>query len=121
MATINQSLFRKPISSSTSSPALEQCPHKKGICLRVYTKSPKKPNSAHRKVAKLKLSNGYEITAHIPGEKHTLQEHSVVLIRGGITQDLPGVKYKIVRGVLDLQCVANKKRARSRFGTKKSS
>jgi len=88
--------------------------------LRVYTKSPKKPNSANRKVVKLRLANGHEIIAHIPGEGHNLQEHSVVLIRGGKTQDLPGVKYKVLRGILDLEGVAKKKRARSHFGTKKN-
>jgi len=120
MPTINQSLERTNSTKESKFPALEKCPQKKGICLRVYIKSPKKPNSAHRKVAKLRLSNGHEIIAHIPGEGHNLQEHSVVLIRGGRTQDLPGVKYKIIRGVLDLAGVANKKRSRSRFGAKKS-
>lgn len=119
MSTINQTLHRISKRNDSYSRALEKCPQKKGICLRVYTKSPKKPNSAHRKVAKLRLSNGHEIIAHIPGEGHSLQEHSVVLVRGGRTQDLPGVKYKLVRGVFDLIGVPKRKRARSRFGTKK--
>jgi small subunit ribosomal protein S12 len=120
MTTINQSLNRISIVKKIKFPALQKSPQKKGICLRVFTKTPKKPNSAHRRVAKLRLTNGYEIIAHIPGEGHNLQEHSVVLIRGGRTQDLPGVKFKIIRGVFDLEGVKNKKRARSRFGTKKN-
>jgi small subunit ribosomal protein S12 len=119
MTTINQSLKRVTSIKKRKFPALQKCPQKKGICLRVYVTSPKKPNSAHRKVARLRLTNGQEITAHIPGEGHNIQEHSVVLIRGGRTQDLPGVKYKLIRGILDLEGVANKKRARSRFGAKK--
>jgi len=120
MATINQSLKRIRPKKKIKFPALQKCPQKKGICLRVYTKSPKKPNSANRKVVKLRLANNQEVIAHIPGEGHNLQEHSVVLIRGGRTQDLPGVKYKILRGILDLEGVAKKKRARSHFGTKKN-
>ena len=99
-------------------PALSKCPQKKGVCFRVYTRTPKKPNSALRKVAKIRLTNSAEIIAAIPGEGHNLQEHSVVLIRGGRVKDLPGVKYKVVRGVLDLQGVINRKQARSKYGTK---
>ncbi len=95
------------------------CPQKKGVCFRVYTRTPKKPNSALRKVAKIRLTNSAEIIAAIPGEGHNLQEHSVVLVRGGRVKDLPGVKYKIIRGVLDLQGVGNRKQARSKYGTKK--
>jgi len=100
-------------------PALQGAPQKKGVCLRVYTKSPKKPNSAVRKVAKVKLTNQQEIIAYIPGEGHGLQEHSVVLVRGGRTQDLPGVKYKLIRGVFDFQGVKGRTRGRSKYGTKK--
>lgn len=100
-------------------PALKNAPQKKGVCLRVYTKSPKKPNSAVRKIAKIKLTNSQEIIAYIPGEGHNLQEHSVVLVRGGRVKDLPGVKYKVIRGVLDLQGVKGRKQARSKYGTKK--
>jgi small subunit ribosomal protein S12 len=100
-------------------PALMSCPQRKGVCFRVYTRTPKKPNSALRKVAKIRLTNSAEIIAYIPGEGHNLQEHSVVLIRGGRVKDLPGVKYKIIRGVLDLQGVTNRKQARSKYGTKK--
>jgi len=95
-------------------------PKKKGVCLRVYTKAPKKPNSAVRKLAKVKLSNGFEVIAYIPGEGHNLQEHSVVLLRGGRTKDLPGVKYKIIRGAYDTQGVKNRRQARSKYGTKKA-
>lgn len=100
-------------------PALMECPQRKGVCFRVYTRTPKKPNSALRKVAKIRLTNGSEVIASIPGEGHNLQEHSVVLIRGGRVKDLPGVKYKVIRGVLDLQGVVNRKQARSKYGTKK--
>ena len=100
-------------------PALEGSPQKQGICLKVYTKTPKKPNSALRKVARIRLCNSRRITAYIPGEGHNLQEHSVVLVRGGRVKDLPGVKYRIIRGVLDLQGVKNRKSARSKYGTKK--
>lgn len=103
----------------TKKPALGQCPQKKGVCVRVYTRTPKKPNSALRKVAKIKLSNSIEVIAYIPGEKHNLQEHSIVLIRGGRVKDLPGVKYRIIRGVLDLQGIASRKQGRSKYGTKK--
>jgi len=103
-------------------PALDQCPQKKGVCLRVYTRAPKKPNSAVRKVAKVRLSNRKEVQAYIPGEGHNLQEHSVVLVRGGRVKDLPGVKYKLVRGVYDLQALPKTKRrqARSKYGTPKA-
>nr|YP_009094926.1 30S ribosomal protein S12 [Chlorella variabilis]AIU38969.1 30S ribosomal protein S12 [Chlorella variabilis]AJP09428.1 30S ribosomal protein S12 [Chlorella variabilis]AST08879.1 30S ribosomal protein S12 [Chlorella sp. ATCC 30562] len=100
-------------------PALMECPQKKGVCFRVYTRTPKKPNSALRKVAKIRLTNSTEIIAYIPGEGHNLQEHSVVLVRGGRVKDLPGVKYKVVRGTLDLQGVTNRKQARSKYGAKK--
>ena len=100
-------------------PALEKSPQKKGTCLRVFTMTPRKPNSALRKVARVRLSNGFEVTAYIPGEGHNLQEHSVVLIRGGRVKDLPGVRYHILRGNLDTQGVANRKKRRSLYGTKK--
>ena len=120
MATINQ-LVRKPRQATTyksASPALANCPQRRGVCTRVYTTTPKKPNSALRKVARVKLSNGTEVTAYIPGEGHNLQEHSMVLVRGGRVKDLPGVRYKIVRGALDTQAVKNRKQARSRYGAK---
>lgn len=123
MPTINQlcqkkKSRKKPI-QKIGKPALEQSPQKQGVCLRVYTKTPKKPNSALRKVAKIRLCNTRKILAYIPGEGHNLQEHSVVLVRGGRVKDLPGVKYRIIRGVLDLQGVKNRKSARSKYGTKK--
>ena len=123
MPTMNQ-LLKKNTSrvlktKKTKKPALGQCPQKKGVCVRVYTRTPKKPNSALRKVAKIKLSNSIEVIAYIPGEKHNLQEHSIVLIRGGRVKDLPGVKYRIIRGVLDLQGIASRKQGRSKYGTKK--
>ena len=121
MATINQ-LVRKPRrtkSSKSDVPALKNCPQRRGVCTRVYTTTPKKPNSALRKVARVRLSNGFEVTAYIPGEGHNLQEHSVVLIRGGRVKDLPGVRYHILRGNLDTQGVANRKQRRSLYGTKK--
>lgn len=123
MSTIQQLLKkRKSIKKNKDfkTPALEKCPQKKGFCLKVYTRTPKKPNSALRKVAQIKLSNKKEIIAYIPGESHNLQEHSNVLIRGGRIKDLPGVKYRIVRGVFDLQGVKNKKQSRSKYGTKKN-
>ena len=122
MPTLNQILHQKrqPKKRRPGAPALEGNPQKKGVCIRVFTKTPKKPNSAIRKVAKVRLSNGYEVIAMIPGEGHTLQEHSVVLLRGGRTKDLPGVKYKVVRGVLDLEGVANRQTSRSKYGAKKS-
>jgi small subunit ribosomal protein S12 len=121
MPTISQ-LVRKPREVSvikSKSPALENCPQRRGVCTRVYTTTPKKPNSALRKVARVKLSNGTEVTAYIPGEGHNLQEHSMVLVRGGRVKDLPGVRYKIIRGALDTQAVKNRKQARSRYGAKK--
>jgi small subunit ribosomal protein S12 len=118
MATINQ-LVRKPrkrqVAKSTV-PALESCPQKRGVCTRVYTTTPKKPNSALRKVARVRLTNGYEVTSYIGGEGHNLQEHSVVLIRGGRVKDLPGVRYHILRGVLDTQGVKDRKQRRSKYG-----
>lgn len=102
----------------TKSPALNRCPQKKGVCLLVYTKTPKKPNSALRKVSKVRLSNGVSIIAYIPGEGHNLQEHSVVLVRGGRVKDLPGVKYHLIRGTFDLQGVSSRKNSRSKYGTK---
>jgi len=119
--TINQ-LIRKERSvqkSATKSPALASCPQRRGVCTRVYTTTPKKPNSALRKVAKVRLSNGFEVISYIPGIGHNLQEHSVVLIRGGRVKDLPGVRYHIVRGVLDLQGVNGRLRSRSKYGAKK--
>lgn len=121
MPTINQLVRkgRKRIKNKTSSPALQGCPFKRGVCTRVYTTTPKKPNSALRKVARVRLTNGMEVTAYIPGEGHNLQEHSIVLIRGGRVKDLPGIRYHIVRGVLDCQGVANRKKSRSKYGTKR--
>ena len=121
MPTINQ-LIRKgrtSTKSKTKSPALESCPQKRGVCTRVMTVTPKKPNSALRKVARVRLSNGIEVTAYIPGIGHNLQEHSVVLIRGGRFKDLPGVRYHIVRGSKDTLGVADRKRSRSKYGAKK--
>jgi small subunit ribosomal protein S12 len=105
--------------SKTASPALEKCPQKRGVCTRVYTTTPKKPNSALRKVARVRLSNKIEVTAYIPGEGHNLQEHSIVLIRGGRVKDLPGVRYHIVRGSLDTSGVADRKQSRSKYGAKR--
>ena len=121
MTTINQLVrkSRKSKKAKSTVPALESCPQKRGVCTRVYTTTPKKPNSALRKVARVRLSNGFEVTAYIPGEGHNLQEHSVVLIRGGRVKDLPGVRYHILRGNLDTQGVANRKQRRSLYGTKK--
>ena len=121
MPTINQLVrkSREKVSKRNKVPALKACPQKRGVCLRVYTTTPKKPNSALRKVARVKLTNGQEVTAYIPGEGHNLQEHSVVLIRGGRVKDLPGVRYHILRGNLDTQGVANRKQRRSLYGTKK--
>ena len=121
MPTINQ-LVRKgrdKISKRNKVPALEACPQKRGVCTRVYTTTPKKPNSALRKVARVKLTNGHEVSAYIPGEGHNLQEHSVVLIRGGRVKDLPGVRYHVLRGTLDTQGVASRKQRRSLYGSKK--
>ncbi len=121
MPTINQ-LVRKgriKVKRKTTAPALKGCPQKRGVCVRVYTSTPKKPNSALRKVARVRLVNGMEVTSYIPGEGHNLQEHSVVLIRGGRVKDLPGVRYHIVRGTLDTTGVANRKKSRSKYGAKR--
>ena len=121
MSTVNQ-LVRKPRSPKTyksASPALANCPQRRGVCTRVYTTTPKKPNSALRKVARVRLTSQIEVTAYIPGVGHNLQEHSIVLVRGGRVRDLPGVRYKIIRGSLDTQGVRNRKQARSRYGAKK--
>ena len=121
MPTINQLVRkgRKAVNKRNKVPALDKSPQKRGVCTRVYTTTPKKPNSALRKVARVKLTNGQEVSAYIPGEGHNLQEHSVVLIRGGRVKDLPGVRYHILRGNLDTQGVANRKQRRSLYGTKK--
>ena len=122
MPTINQ-LVRKGRTSETTkskSPALQDCPQRRGVCTRVYTTTPKKPNSALRKVARVRLTNGIEVTAYIPGVGHNLQEHSVVLIRGGRVKDLPGVRYHMVRGSLDTQGVKDRKQARSKYGAKRA-
>lgn len=121
MPTVNQ-LIRCPRADKVvknNVPALEGCPQKRGVCVRVYTTTPKKPNSALRKVCKVRLTNGYEVTSYIPGEGHNLQEHSVVLIRGGRVKDLPGVRYHTLRGVLDTQGVKNRKQSRSKYGAKR--
>jgi small subunit ribosomal protein S12 len=110
---------RQDKASKTKTPALKGSPQRRGVCTRVYTTTPKKPNSALRKVARVRLSSGVEVTAYIPGEGHNLQEHSIVLVRGGRVKDLPGVRYKIIRGALDTQGVKNRKQARSRYGAKK--
>lgn len=121
MPTINQLVrkSRKPKVVKNKVPAMKACPQVRGVCLKVYTTTPKKPNSALRKVARIKLSNGNEVIAYIPGEGHNLQEHSVVMIRGGRVKDLPGVRYHIIRGSLDTQGVKNRKQARSRYGVKR--
>ena len=121
MPTINQLLRKKrtKVKARDKVPALERSPQKRGVCVKVYTTTPKKPNSALRKVARVRLSNGYEVTAYIPGEGHNLQEHSVVLIRGGRVKDLPGVRYHILRGNLDAQGVTSRKKRRSLYGAKK--
>ena len=121
MPTINQLLRKKRVKVKTRDkvPALEKSPQKRGVCVKVYTTTPKKPNSALRKVARVKLTNGQEVSAYIPGEGHNLQEHSVVLIRGGRVKDLPGVRYHILRGSLDTQGVSTRKQRRSLYGTKK--
>ncbi|ROL60469.1 30S ribosomal protein S12 [Bacteroidetes/Chlorobi group bacterium MS-B_bin-24] len=121
MPTISQ-LIRKPrkkLQKKSKSPALKGCPQRRGVCTRVYTTTPKKPNSALRKVAKVRLSSGYEVIAYIPGEGHNLQEHSIVYVRGGRVKDLPGVRYHIVRGVADTQGVEGRKQGRSKYGTKR--
>ena len=121
MPTIQQLVRkgRKVLVDKSKSPALDSCPQRRGICRRVYTTTPKKPNSAMRKVARVRLSNGYEVTAYIPGIGHKLQEHSVVLIRGGRVKDLPGVRYHIVRGTLDAQGVDGRMQGRSKYGAKR--
>jgi small subunit ribosomal protein S12 len=121
MPTINQLVRhgRVLVKGKTKSPALKQCPQKRGVCVRVYTSTPKKPNSAIRKVARVRLTNGMEVTTYIPGVGHNLQEHSIVLVRGGRVKDLPGVRYHIVRGTLDAAGVANRKQGRSKYGTKR--
>ena len=125
MPTMNQLLLgtqqrtRKTRMREKKTPALKGSPQKRGVCMRVYTKTPKKPNSAIRKIAKIRLSNTREIIAYIPGEGHNLQEHSVVLVRGGRVKDMPGIKYKVIRGVLDAQGLKQRKQGRSKYGTKK--
>ena len=121
MPTINQ-LIRKPRRDPRARnkvPALQQCPQKRGVCTRVYTTTPKKPNSALRKVARVRLTNGFEVTSYIPGERHNLQEHSVVMIRGGRVKDLPGVRYHIIRGTLDSIGVQDRRQGRSKYGAKR--
>lgn len=120
MPTINQLVRqgRQAIKKKTTAPALKSCPQKRGVCTRVYTTTPKKPNSALRKVARVRLTNGMEVTSYIPGEGHNLQEHSVVLIRGGRVKDLPGVRYHIIRGTLDAVGVGKRRQGRSKYGTK---
>jgi len=110
---------REALVDKTKSPALKACPQKRGVCTRVYTTTPKKPNSALRKVARVRLTNSIEVTTYIPGEGHNLQEHSVVLIRGGRVKDLPGVRYHVIRGVIDAQGVAGRNQSRSKYGTKR--
>ncbi|MDA8231468.1 MAG: 30S ribosomal protein S12 [Magnetospirillum sp.] len=121
MPTINQLIRspRQPEQARNKVPALEACPQKRGVCTRVYTTTPKKPNSALRKVARVRLTNGYEVTSYIPGEGHNLQEHSVVMIRGGRVKDLPGVRYHIIRGTLDTQGVKDRRQRRSKYGAKR--
>ncbi|MEW5950116.1 MAG: 30S ribosomal protein S12 [Thermodesulfobacteriota bacterium] len=121
MPTVNQLVRsgRKKIKRKSSAPALKECPQKRGVCVRVYTTTPKKPNSALRKVARVRLTNGIEATSYIPGVGHNLQEHSVVLIRGGRVKDLPGVRYHIVRGALDTLGVQDRKKGRSKYGAKR--
>ena len=121
MPTINQLVRkgRKRSRKKIKTPALQGCPQRRGVCVRVYTHTPKKPNSALRKVARVRLTNGIEVTSYIPGEGHNLQEHSIVLIRGGRVKDLPGVRYHIVRGTLDTAGVQNRKKSRSKYGAKR--
>ncbi len=121
MPTFNQLVRkgRKRVKSKTKSPALQACPQKRGVCVRVYTQTPKKPNSALRKVARVRLTNGIEVTTYIPGVGHNLQEHSIVLIRGGRVKDLPGVRYHVIRGTLDAVGVEGRKQRRSKYGTKR--
>ena len=121
MPTINQLVRqgREAVRKKSKTPAMESCPQKRGVCIRVYTTTPKKPNSALRKVARVRLTNGLEVTSYIPGVGHNLQEHSIVLIRGGRVKDLPGVRYHVVRGTLDSVGVANRKQGRSKYGAKR--
>ena len=121
MPTINQliRMGREKLKPKTAAPALTKSPQRRGVCIRVYTSTPKKPNSALRKVARVRLTNGYEITTYIPGVGHNLQEHSVVLIRGGRVKDLPGVRYHVIRGTLDSVGVQNRKKSRSKYGAKR--
>jgi small subunit ribosomal protein S12 len=121
MPTINQLVrkSRKKVQKKNKVPALQRCPQKRGVCVRVYTTTPKKPNSALRKVARVRLTNSYEVTSYIPGEGHNLQEHSVVLIRGGRVKDLPGVRYHIIRGTLDSLGVQDRQKSRSKYGAKR--
>ena len=121
MPTINQLVRkgRQKVAKKNKSPALQKNPQKRGVCTRVYTTTPKKPNSALRKVARVRLTNGYEVTAYIPGEGHNLQEHSIVLIRGGRVKDLPGVRYHIIRGTLDASGVGDRRQGRSKYGAKR--
>ena len=121
MPTISQLVRkgRKRILSKTKSPALQSCPQKRGVCVRVFTQTPKKPNSALRKVARVRLTNGIEVTSYIPGEGHNLQEHSLVLVRGGRVKDLPGVRYHVVRGTLDTVGVSERRQSRSKYGAKR--
>ena len=121
MPTINQLIRkgRKPVKAKPKSPVLEACPQKRGVCTQVKIQTPKKPNSALRKIARVKLSNGKEVTVYIPGERHNLQEHSIVLIRGGRVRDLPGVRYHVIRGALDAAGVEDRKQGRSLYGTKR--
>jgi len=121
LPTINQLIRkgRKRMRNKTSAPALQNCPQKRGVCTRVYTSTPKKPNSALRKVARVRLTNGIEVTSYIPGEGHNLQEHSIVLVRGGRVKDLPGVRYHIVRGTLDAAGVDDRTQSRSKYGTRR--
>ncbi|UCG38239.1 MAG: 30S ribosomal protein S12 [bacterium] len=121
MPTLNQLVrnSRRKVVRKSKSPAMQQCPQKRGVCTRVYTTTPKKPNSALRKVARVRLTNGIEVTSYIPGVGHNLQEHSVVLIRGGRVKDLPGVRYHIVRGTLDTAGVADRRQSRSKYGAKR--
>ena len=121
MPTINQLIRhgRKKMTTRSNVPALKACPQKRGVCVRVYTTTPKKPNSALRKVARVRLTNGYEVTSYIPGIGHNLQEHSVVLIRGGRVKDLPGVRYHVIRGTLDTLGVSDRRQGRSKYGAKR--
>jgi len=121
MPTINQLIRapRQPQTARNKVPAMQACPQKRGVCTRVYTTTPKKPNSALRKVARVRLTNGFEVTSYIPGEGHNLQEHSVVMIRGGRVKDLPGVRYHIIRGTLDTQGVKDRRQRRSKYGAKR--